>query len=134
MVPVKLRVLGQVSEIHGAFLRDDGVDDRFVLLHAHVVRFEVELELAVHAEGVVFLEDGEVVVGVVENAHLVPALGDKVEGRDNHARFFLLSRDGCAVAELEVTLGEVGDVVRRVRVPREANGAEGVRLAGHRHV
>ena len=30
MVPVKLRVLGQVSEIHGAFLRDDGVDDRFV--------------------------------------------------------------------------------------------------------
>jgi hypothetical protein len=24
--------------------------------------------------------------------------------------------------------------VRRVRVPREANGTEGVRLAGHRHV
>ena len=85
MVPVKLRVLGQVSEINGAFLRDDGVDDRFVLLHAHVVRFELELELAVHAEGVVFLEDGEVVVDVVENAHLVPALGYRVEGRDNHA-------------------------------------------------
>ena len=85
MVPVKLRVLGQVSEIHGAFLRDDGVDDRFVLLHAHVVRFELELELAVHAEGVVFLEDGEVVVDVVENANLLPALGYRVEGRDNYA-------------------------------------------------
>ena len=84
-VLMKLRVLGQVSEINGAFLRDDGVDDRFVLLHAHVVRSELELELAVHAEGVVFLEDGEVVVDVVENAHLVPALGYRVEGRDNYA-------------------------------------------------
>ena len=43
IVLMKLRVLGQVSEIHGAFIRDDGADDRFVLLHAHVVRFEVEL-------------------------------------------------------------------------------------------
>ena len=85
IVLMKLRVLGQVSEINGAFLRDDGVDDRFVLLHAHVVRFELELELAVHAEGVVFLEDGEVVVDVVEIAHLVPALGYRVEGRDNYA-------------------------------------------------
>ena len=75
IVLMKLRVLGQVSETNGAFLRDDGVDDRFVLLHAHVVRFELELELAVHAEGVVFLEDAEVVVDVVKNAHLLPALG-----------------------------------------------------------
>jgi hypothetical protein len=49
------------------------------------VRFELELELAVHAEGVVFLEDGEVVVDVVENANLLPALGYRVDGRDNHA-------------------------------------------------
>jgi hypothetical protein len=31
----------------------------------------------------------------------------------------LLHRDGCAVEELDVALGEVCDVVRRVRAPRK---------------
>jgi hypothetical protein len=54
---MKLLVLGQASEIHGAFIRDDGID-------AHVVRFEFELEVAIHAECVVFHKGGKVVVDV----------------------------------------------------------------------